>query len=89
MVIALPPIPRSPLSTSSTTPKGDLAHVLAFDRDHCVDQLADDLTLLFIAEHALDDANLNEWHRISPFMRVSVGAAARSSNLLVASTRTQ
>ena len=44
----------------------DAAHVLALDRDHRVGQLADDLALLFLAEHVLDDANLNERHWISP-----------------------
>src|SRR5262249_54095956 len=40
----------------------DAAHVLAFDRDHRIGQFADDLVLLFLAEHVLDDANLNEGH---------------------------
>ena len=33
----------------------DLAPVLALNRDHRVGQLADDLTLLFLAEHILDN----------------------------------
>src|SRR5207249_4693571 len=47
---------------------GDAAHVLAFDRDHRVGQLADDLALLLLAEHVLDDANLNERHWIFSVM---------------------
>src|SRR6266446_7056507 len=54
----------------------DLAHVLALDRDHRVCQLADDLTLLFLAEHVFDDANLNERHWISPFVEVAVACRA-------------
>src|SRR6516162_8324537 len=42
--------------------KGDLAHVLALDRDHRVSQLADDLALLFLTEHVLDDLNLDQRH---------------------------
>src|SRR5215472_6419964 len=42
--------------------KRDLAHVLALDRDHCVSQLADDLSLLFLTEHVFDNLNLNERH---------------------------
>src|ERR1700722_13838451 len=59
VVRALPPIPQSPLSTLDHAPS-DLAHVLALDRDHRIGQLADDLALLFLAEHVFDDANLNE-----------------------------
>src|SRR5580658_551101 len=44
----------------------DTAHVLALDRDHRVGQLADHLAFLLLAEHVLDDANLNERHCISP-----------------------
>jgi hypothetical protein len=44
----------------------DIAHVFAVDRDHRLGQFADDLALLFPAEHVLDDANLNEWHWLSP-----------------------
>src|SRR3974390_270545 len=47
---------------------GDPAHALAFDRDHGVGQLADDLLLLLLAEHILDDAHLNERHCISPLV---------------------
>jgi hypothetical protein len=47
---------------------GDVAHVLTLDRDHRIGQLADDLTLLFLTEHVLDDANLNERHWFSPFV---------------------
>src|SRR3954467_5199411 len=45
---------------------GDVAHVLALDRDHRVSQLADHLALLFLAEHVLDDPNLNERHWLYP-----------------------
>src|SRR6516225_8359900 len=41
-------------------------HVLAFDRDHGVVQLLDDLSLLILAENVLDDSNLNERHFDSP-----------------------
>ena len=37
-------------------------HVLAFDRDHGIGQLLDDLSLLILAENVLDDLNLNERH---------------------------
>src|SRR2546423_1721124 len=47
---------------------GDLTHVLPLDRDHCISQLVDDLTLLFFTEHVLDDANLNGRHWIYPFV---------------------
>src|ERR1700733_9407845 len=50
---------------------GDAAHALALDRNHRVGQLADHLAFLLLAEHVLDDANLNEWHCISP--SVSMG----------------
>src|SRR2546429_137694 len=42
--------------------KGHAAHALALDRHHRIGQLADDLALLFLAEHVFDDANLNERH---------------------------
>src|SRR6266576_3277874 len=41
-------------------------HVLAFDRDHGIGQLLDDLSLLILAENVLDDSNLNERHFDSP-----------------------
>src|SRR5215468_10662166 len=42
--------------------KGDLTHVFTFDRDHCVSQLADDLTLLFLTEYVLDYLNSDKRH---------------------------
>src|SRR5215472_7282191 len=51
--------------------KRDLTHVLTLDRDHCISELTDNLTLLFLTEHVLDDANLNERHWISPFVSCS------------------
>src|SRR4051794_31876904 len=44
----------------------DATHALALDHDHRISQFADDLALLFFAEHVLDDANLNERHWSSP-----------------------
>jgi hypothetical protein len=51
VVSALPPMPQSPLSTSSTV-------------THGIGQLLDDLSLLILAENVFDDANLNERHLI-------------------------
>src|SRR5262245_8909793 len=42
----------------------DPAHALAFDRDHRVRELADDLALLLLAEDVPDDTNLDERHWI-------------------------
>src|ERR1700683_5170851 len=44
----------------------DAAHTLAFDRDHRVRELADDLVFLFLAEDVFDHADLDERHLISP-----------------------
>jgi hypothetical protein len=41
---------------------GDLTHVFAFDRDHGVGQLRDDLLPLFLGENVFDDSDLNERH---------------------------
>ena len=40
----------------------DLAHVLAFDRDHRVGQTLDDLLLLVAAEHTFDELDVDERH---------------------------
>jgi hypothetical protein len=58
VVIALPPIPPVVAFDLFDEAKGNLAHVLALDRNHCVGQLADDLALLFFSEHILDNLNL-------------------------------
>jgi hypothetical protein len=55
VVIALPPIPKSPHSRQMVT-----SRMFSLDRDHRVDELADDLTLLFLIEHIRDDTNLNK-----------------------------
>jgi hypothetical protein len=41
---------------------GDAAHVFAFDRNHRIGEFADDLVLLFLAEHVFNHSNLNEGH---------------------------
>jgi hypothetical protein len=64
-VTVWPPMPQSPLATSSTTPS-ELAHVLALDRDHRVGETLDDLALLRGRVDALDDLDLDEWHAGSP-----------------------
>src|SRR3954454_13499295 len=44
---------------------GDLAHVLALDRHHRVGQTLDDLLLLIAREHAFDELDVDERHRMS------------------------
>ena len=65
---------------------GDPAHALAFDRDHRVGQLADDLALLFLAEYVLDDTNLDKRHVIVFLLvwTVPVRSAAAVSRLTLA-----
>jgi hypothetical protein len=47
---------------------GHTTHVLAFDRDHGVGQLLDDLAFLLRAKHLLYEMDLYERHRHSPML---------------------